>query len=228
MTAASQKRSLGMVTIGRAPRDDVMPQMVPFLPGDLDIRQAGALDGLTREQIALLAPGPNDYVLHTRLRDGSAVTVGREQVLELVQACIDQLENEGASPILLLCTGEFPNLRSNVLLVEPDRLLVSVAGGLGPRRVGVFVPLRSQTEPLTRKWRTLDAETAFTTASPYASDHDEISRAADKLRRQRVDLVVMDCIGYTQIHRRLVRQVTRAPVILASSILARIASELIA
>jgi hypothetical protein len=46
---------LGLVTIGQSPRDDVMAQMMPFLPDNMYIRQVGALDGLTGEQIAKLA-----------------------------------------------------------------------------------------------------------------------------------------------------------------------------
>ena len=113
---------LGLVTIGQSPRDDVLPQMLPFLPEAVGIRQAGALDGLSREQLANLRPGPGDYVLHTRLRDGSAVTVSRERIVSLLQRCIGELEDGGANPILLLCTGEFPSLRSRALLVELLRL----------------------------------------------------------------------------------------------------------
>ena len=40
---------LGVATIGQSPRSDVLPQMLPYLPRDLDIRQAGALDGLSNE-----------------------------------------------------------------------------------------------------------------------------------------------------------------------------------
>lgn len=140
----SRKRVLGLVTIGQSPRDDIMPQMLPLLPAGSDIRQMDALDGLTHEQIAELAPGPQDYFLHTRLRDDSAVTVGRERIESFLQACLKQLKSQGANPIALLCTEEFPELQSDALLIEPDRLLISVVGGLRPRRPGVLVPLPSQ------------------------------------------------------------------------------------
>ncbi len=221
----SRKRLLGLVTIGQSPRDDIMAQMLPLLPAGLDIRQVGALDGLTHEQIAELAPGPQDYVLHTRLRDGSAVTVGRERIKSLLQACLKQLEDGGANPIVLLCTGEFPELRSDALLIEPDRLLVSVVGGLRPRRAGVLVPLPSQIEPAAEKWRVLEAEVVFVAASPYG-EQTELTRAAEELGGRSLDLVVMDCMGYTLAHRRVVVQATGRPVILASTVVARIVGEL--
>ena len=226
----SRKRVLGLVTIGQSPRDDIVSQMLPLLPSGLDIRQVGALDGLTHEQIAELAPGPQDYVLHTRLRDGQAnelaVSVGREQIESLLQSCLKRLEDEGANPIVLLCTGEFPELRSETLLIEPDRLLVSVVGGLRPRRAGVLVPLPSQIETAAEKWRVLEAEVVFVAASPYG-EQIELTRAAEELGRHPLDLVVMDCMGYTLAHRRVVVQATGRPVVLASRVVARIVGELV-
>lgn len=224
--SGSRKRVLGLVTIGQSPRDDIMPQMLPLLPAGLDIRQVGALDGLTHEQIAELAPGPQDYILHTRLRDGSALTVGRERIKSLLQYCLKRLEEEGANPIVLLCTGEFPELRSDALLIEPDRLLVSVVSGLRPRRAGVLVPLPSQIEVAAEKWRVLEAEVVFVAASPYG-EQIELVRAVEDLEGHLLDLVVMDCMGYTLAHRRVVMQATGRPVILASRVVARIVGELV-
>jgi protein AroM len=218
---------LGVVTIGQSPRDDVMPQMMPFLPGYVEIRQAGALDGLGGDELAELAREADGYLLHTRLRDGSTITVGREQIASLIQARIDQLEGEGADLILLMCTGEFPTLRRDVLLVEPDRLLVGVVDGLRPRRMAVFVPLPSQAEATDEKWEAVEAEKVYVAASPYG-EPDEIARAADELEeRSSIDLVVMDCMGYTEAHRRLVVKAMGKPVILAASLAARVVGELL-
>ena len=49
------KARIGMVTVGQAPRTDVVPDMATLLP-DVEIVQAGALDGLDRAAIATLAP----------------------------------------------------------------------------------------------------------------------------------------------------------------------------
>jgi protein AroM len=222
----SRKPVLGLATIGQSPRDDIMPQMLPLLPAGLDIRQVGALDGLTHEQIAELAPGPQNYVLHTRLRDGSAASVGRERIKSLLQSCLEQLEDEGANPIVLLCTGEVPELRSDVLLIEPDRLLASVVDGLRPCRAGVLVPLPSQIEAAAEKWGVLKAEVVCVAASPYG-ERMELMRAAEEFAGHALDLVVMDCMGYTLAHRQVVRQATDKPVILASRLVARIVSELV-
>ncbi len=51
----SGKTRIGMVTVGQAPRADIVPDMAALLP-DVDILEAGALDGLDRAAIARLAP----------------------------------------------------------------------------------------------------------------------------------------------------------------------------
>ena len=225
MSPSSSSPILGLVTIGQSPRDDVLPQMLPHLPGDLLIRQAGALDGLTGEELAHLRPGPEDYVLHTRLRDGCAVTVGREGIVGLVQDCIHQLEQEGADAVLLLCTGEFPGLRSQVLLIELDRLLVRTVCGLGPRRMGLVVPLASQVEALAEKWKVIGAEVVYAVASPYRhlAEMEEVTR---ELQGSSVDLVMLDCVGYTETHRQLVVGSLGGPVLLAAALAARVLGEL--
>jgi protein AroM len=204
-----------------------MPQVMPFLPDNVDVRQAGALDGLGSDEMAELAPVLGGYELITRLRDGSAITVGREQIVSLIQACIGKLEGEGANPILLMCTGEFPTLRSDALLVEPDRLLVNVVNGLRPQRIAVFVPLPSQAEATDDKWEAVEAEKVYVDASPYG-EPDEIARAAAELQEpSSFDLVVMDCMGYREAHRRLVVRAMGRPAILAASLAARVVGELL-
>jgi protein AroM len=225
MTSDAGRQVLGLVTIGQSPRDDILPQIRPHLPADVSIRQVGALDGLTRSEIDALAPGPGDYVLHTRLRDGSAVSVNRSAIMLLLRGCLERLEDEGANPIVLLCTGEFPELRSKALLIEPERLLVNVVRGLRPRRLGVLVPLRAQIEGAAEKWRYVGAELVFEAASPYG-DEAEIGRAAEALRGRSPDLVVMDCMGYTRAHKQAMWEATGKPVILAAGVVGRIVGEL--
>ncbi|WP_114043794.1 AroM family protein [Acidipropionibacterium virtanenii] len=66
---------LGVVTIGQSPRVDMVPEMVDQWPG-ADVREAGALDDLTADELSRLTPIPGDEVLTSRLRDGSLIDRG--------------------------------------------------------------------------------------------------------------------------------------------------------
>ena len=65
---------VGLITVGQSPRSDVVPDMAAILGGDVEILEAGALDGLSREQIARLAPEGDDEIIVTRLADGAPVS----------------------------------------------------------------------------------------------------------------------------------------------------------
>lgn len=67
------KMKVGAITIGQSPRADVVQELLPLMGEQVELIQAGALDGLTREDIQAFAPGPEDYTLISRLRDGSSV-----------------------------------------------------------------------------------------------------------------------------------------------------------
>src|SRR5215831_141324 len=88
---------VGLVTIGQAPRLDVVPEMTAAIGAGIEVREAGALDGLTSPEIEALRPSGQDEILVTRLRDGSAVFLGKEKIVGLVERRIATLEREGAA-----------------------------------------------------------------------------------------------------------------------------------
>jgi protein AroM len=218
-------RKIGFVTIGQSPRADVVPEIRDVL-GDsgIEIVECGALDKLSRDEIAGLAPREGEYVLVTRLRDGSEVRVARERILPLMQGCIDSLE-PSVDVIGLLCTGEFPELRSRKLLVEPSDLLIKVVESLKPGKLGVVVPDPAQIDLTRRKWRGVAQDIKVLSVSPYTGTLNELRRAAEELRDR--DLIVLDCIGFNGEAKKAVAAVSGKPVIIPRTLLGRVLRELL-
>jgi protein AroM len=218
-----------MVTIGQAPRDDVVPDMAALLP-DVEILQAGALDGLDRAAIARLAPEADDEILVTRLADGSPVFVGKSCVLPLVRARIAALEAAGVALTALLCTGAFPQLPARRPLLEPQQVLLGVLRGLShPGRLGVLTPSERHVPQTTARWRADGFDAAVVPLSPY-EEHDPaaLTRATAALRQADAGLVVMDCIGFRDVTRRDLAARLGVPVLVANLLVARLAAELLA
>ena len=118
---------IGAVTVGQAPRVDVTADILPLLPG-VELLERGGLDGLTREDIAAFQPEEGDYVLVSRLTDGSSVTFAEKYVLPRLQNAITELEDAGCRLILFFCTGDFPDtFQSRVPLLFPGRVLKGMA-----------------------------------------------------------------------------------------------------
>jgi protein AroM len=222
------KARIGMVTVGQAPRADVVPDMAALLP-DVEILE-GALDGLDRAGIARLAPEGDDEILVTRLADASSVFVGKTHVLPRVTARIAALEAQGVALTVLLCTGAFPRLTTRRPLLEPQQVLLGVLRGLShPGRLGVLTPSERHVPQTTARWRADGFDAAVVPLSPY-DEHDPaaLARATAALRDAGAGLVVMDCIGFRDVTRRDLAARLGVPVLVANLLVARLAAELLA
>lgn len=218
-----------MITIGQAPRIDVAPIVERYLSGRAKLVQAGALDGLTKEYIEqTLFLDPGDYVLTSRLTSGEAVIVSRQKLQPLLQGKIYQMEKMGISQILLLCTGVFPGLSTTTAhLIEPDHIIPPTVKALvGKRRFGVIVPLVEQQENLKPKYLPYDMKPLFAVASPYAQDDECFATAASQLK-DKVDVILLDCMGYTERMQEIVSKVSGLPVILSNALIAKLVSEIV-
>jgi protein AroM len=227
MSDNGNRPTLGLITIGQSPRVDMVPEMTSWF-GPVRPLERGALDGMKLEELATLRPSREDYALVTRLRDGSSATIAERRILPRIQLAITELEEEGAEAVVLLCTGEFPPFEHRRPLLTAERLFVggveAIARGA---RVGILCPLPEQ-ERLTRdKWKDLSDDLHIASGSPYVGGLEALRPGAHKMREAKVDYVVMDCMGYTQEMKEFVRQVAGAPAILARSVVARLAAEVL-
>ncbi|HBZ79756.1 MULTISPECIES: AroM family protein [Brevibacillus] len=220
-------RKVGMITIGQAPRQDIAPIVEKHLAGRAELVQAGVLDQMTKAEIASkLAPTAGDYVLTSRLTSGESVVLSRERIQPILQQKIADMERSGIRNILLLCTGVFPGLRAEqAFLLEPDRIIPPMAAIMAKgRRLGVLVPLAEQVEALREKYAPHGLEPIFAVVSPFALDRAAYQAAIEPLK-DKVDVLLMDCMGYTEEARELVSELTGLPVVLSSAFMAKLIAE---
>lgn len=219
---------IGMVTPGQSPRDDIVPEMTRYLHKEVDILQAGGLDEISKEEVAQrLNPESDNDLLVTRMRDGSSVTVSEAKITPLVQHCVEKLEREDAAIIVLLCTGNFPTLHSTRLLLKTGDIFTGVVRNISQgNRIGVMIPHPVQAGRSQQKWGRLGIEIKVAEASPYSS-MDATKAAAERLRREELSLIALDCLGYNERMKEVVRNITNKPVVLPRSILARVLAELL-
>lgn len=72
---------IGAVTIGQSPRTDVMADMKAILGEEVEVLEAGALDGISMEEIKQMEPAKGDYVLVSRLQNGEFAKFGESFIL---------------------------------------------------------------------------------------------------------------------------------------------------
>ena len=237
------KVRLGMITIGQAPRVDVVPEMADILGPSVEIVERGALDGLGARDIAALAPTGDDEILVTRLTDGQSVFVAKRHITPRVQQKIQALEADGVAMTVLLCTGKFPALSATRPLVEPDKVLLGVIRGIKFNgRLGVLTPSERHVAQTEARWTAYGFDPVVVAASPYeivagtASPQSprvgctgmrRVEAAAATFRARGAGLIVLDCIGFRREARVALQQALGVPVIVANLLIARVVAELL-
>src|SRR5258705_1142872 len=142
-----RERVPGTLTIGQAPRADVVPIIDRSASAAIRRIHRGVLDGLSPAEIAArYRPEGGEPELVTQLQNGTEIMLSRRRMKAGVQAALAALEAEGCDAILLLCTGTFDGLGCDkAWLVEPDHIIPAMVAGLVERRqLGVIVPIASQ------------------------------------------------------------------------------------
>lgn len=225
--------TLGLVTIGQAPRTDLADDIRPLL-GGLRLVEHGALDldefageegEHTRRE---LAPRPGEAPLISRLSDGTSVVLGHDALAPRMHDAVARCEADGADATLLLCTGSFPPVPSVRRLLYAEPLVQQgVRAIAGADRVGVVCPLPAQRADVERRWsKLLPTRVQAAPADPYT---DEAPARTAEAARQLADgggrWLVLDCIGYTEEMRVAAAEASGLPVLLARALAVRLAAE---
>lgn len=228
-SGGGQLTRVAAITIGQSPRVDMTDDLRSRLVPSLELVEYGALDDFASlDQVEReLAPAPGDEVLVSRMRDGGQATLSGRLIVPLVQERIAQAERDGARAVVLLCTGEFPELEHQVPLVMPLPLFHAVARSLaGGRRIAIMVPEKAQAEQTAARWEADGVGVDVVCASPY-KDPAHIARAASSLRGRDYPFVCLDCMGFSLAMRELVRRESGLPVLLPRTLVASVVSELL-
>ncbi len=218
---------LGVVTIGQSPRVDFTDDVLPFFSPEVELIQRGALDSFTHETIGSIAPVDGDHILVSRMRDGSQATFAEKHILPLMQIAIDELEEEGCSVILLLCTGKFPPFRHSSILIKPQEILPDlVANMVQGKKLGIIIPEKAQIAQMSEWWPIEPERFAAVSGSPYGKI-EVVEAAARELKKENPDLIYLDCMGYTKEMKERVSAIIGKPVILPRTMIVRIINELL-
>ncbi|KIX14453.1 AroM family protein [Dethiosulfatarculus sandiegensis] len=219
---------LGVVTVGQAPRSDITPHMASMIGESVELLEAGALDNMTKAELAAMAPVDDEVRLATRLADGSQIVISHNKTVPLVQKRIAELNQKGVDLILIMCTGHFPTFESKVLVLEAQKIVDhALEAVLGPERtLGVFVPLAEQAKGIAANLKHITPNVVTVSASPY-QDVEGLNRAAVEMANLKPDLVVLHCMGYREEHRRIMSRALNIPSMVANSMVARTIRELL-
>jgi protein AroM len=225
-------RTLGIITVGQAPRSDIAELFSMHAPAGTKVILRGALDGLTDAEVDSLQPEDGADTLYTRLRGdgrggGRDVKLSKKAVIARSPAAFDRLRGDGCDVLVYACTGEFPAMPGDENVLFPSRVLNGLATGLLPRgRLGLLVPLAEQSEKLASKWARPGLEVAVEALAPSAGP-GEAASAARRLAAHKPDLVAMDCMSYTPVTKEWIKGPLGVPALLAITATGRVLREML-
>lgn len=225
-------RTLGIVTIGQAPRDDMAALFAAHAPAGTRVIVRGALDGLSDAEVDALRPENGGDTLYTRLRGdgkggGRDVKISKKAVIARSPAAFDRLRGDGCDVLVYACTGEFPSMPGDGNVLFPSRVLNGLAAGLLPRgRLGLLIPLAEQGGKLASKWARPGLDVVTEALAPSA-DAGEAAAAARRLAAHEPDLVAMDCMSYTPQTKAWVKAPLGVPTLLAITATGRVLREML-
>ena len=220
-------KKLGVLTIGQSPRPDMLEDLIPIFGSHVDLVEMGALDGLDEAAIQNLAPGPKDRILVTKLADGRVVQVAEAGLMGCMEEKVRLLEEQDVSCIFILCTARFDGLKSTVPCIEPGSVLNRMVPlCAATSSIGVLSPEPEQIPSTKKDWNGVVKHIEVLTASPNGEDL-LMEEAGRQFGQMDIDLIVLDCMGYQEKHRKLVAAASGKPVILSKALAAKVVSELL-
>ncbi len=193
-------RLIAAVTIGQAPRPDLLEPLLARLPADVEVVEVGALDPLGSDDLPKGGVGASP--LTTRLRNGRPVTLDEAFLAPLVQVAVGEAERRGATTTFLLCAGGFPDVRARGVLVRPFDAAAAELRALGAVRIVVVVPIEAQVSPSERKWRAAGFDPVVIVGSPPAPD-----------AMTGISAVVLDYVGHPVADVAALRAALTVPLI---------------
>ena len=219
-----------MTTIGVLVPYRSDPEMIAFVREHLDLGAdlvvRGSQDSMTDDELRALSAGvePNSYA--ETLEDGTTVHITREVVLEGLKDQTRNLLDDGCDAVMICCTLPWSELDAMAGVVTPYTILedtaAAIAGAGGA--IGVLQPVEAAMEEELEHWLALGERRGLDIRARHASPQlpgeeavfsdDQFAEVARSLA-EGVDVIVMDCMAYTEQHRKVVAKASGKPVLRA-------------
>lgn len=212
--------ALGVLTIGQSPRDDIVPVLRHFLPAETAVTEIGCLDDFSDVEIADLTPVDAHDGIETRLRSGESVIVSKSALEPMLVSCLRDLPR----PVLFLCSSVFSAMSGQSGIIQPSETILPVMRHAASGQIlGVIGP-ESDLPRQPDYWHPHTPGAQFAAGSP-TDPVDVLIDAAQALRANGCTMLFLDCMGFSNEQREVIRTASGLPTIAATTLVARLLPE---
>ncbi|MCP5094481.1 MAG: AroM family protein [Chloroflexi bacterium] len=194
MKQSHHNKHIGALTIGQAPRPDLVSPLEKMLPNNYEIIQSGALDNLGATDLP--AVNKSTYPLSTQLRDGTLVMIEEAFLVARLQQALDRLEAQDVTATILLCAGTFKRLQGIRPLFKPFTAGLNILNVLGMRRIGLITPIKEQEKPIQKRWQTAGFDAFVWTAVLTQQNQTFNDHLNQQIKTHNLDCILLDYVGH--------------------------------
>ncbi|MFM2032663.1 MAG: hypothetical protein RLZZ297_1428 [Chloroflexota bacterium] len=182
---------IGAILIGQSPRPDLVKPLSKANPNYQYI-ESGALDFVDPAEI----PAPtSEYILTTRLADGTLIRVDESYLFPLLRLAIANAERQGALLSVLLCAGPFDGLSGAQPVYRPTAMVDTILSTRGIKRIAVLSPSQEQASAIHHKWLIRGyVPTVF--VDPGLPDAELAQWLREQLHYSGCEYLVVDYVGH--------------------------------
>jgi hypothetical protein len=190
------KKKVGLITMGQAARSDITENINDILEPELEVISIGALDGYNYDEVKeKFWPAKGEPFIVTIIGEDKIVKISENSAWKLVQKKIEELEERNIKASMLMCTGKFKDFNKKSMVLQPEKIIRATLDAIGVERIGILVPEEEQIRDSYKQYERY--KPIIKSAEPY-KDKKFISEKAKEFKSEDVDIILMDCMGYTE------------------------------
>lgn len=224
------KPTVAILSIGVVPVDDVRTLLMEHVTAG-QMTHISLLGNMSRDEVLMeFAPEEGEESYSVSLNKGQLVRVSSAKVSLAMQNLVSLLDRLDYDVILLMNTLPVKGLSAqSAILLEPDRITPPlVASIVSSHRAGIILPFDELIQHQQNKWRILAHSPLFEVAPSADSSEEALLDAGKRVIARGATAIILDHLLFTQKHKRFLEEHFSIPVILASVLLLRLATELLA
>lgn len=210
--------TIGIVVLGQSPRPDLIDAYQSRFPNVKFICKGG-LDGIEIKMISTLSAKGGRYPLMVILADGSVHRIAMPVLFPYLKETIHHFPAQCTDALLLMCSADFPDFGQNAnLFIRPhDLLRHEVKKRVRGKLIGVISPIKEQGNAIVSIWKKRNYQVSWTFASPL--DKREMVKAAEYFRDFNLELLILDCMGFTPKMAQMINTISGVPCICPQELL---------
>ncbi len=213
------RRKVGLISMGQSNREDMKEDIEDIIQPKFDIVGVGILDGYSLEEIKdKFWPKEEENFIVSIIENNQMVKISESNAYNLINKKIHALEEDNILCNMLMCTGQFPEFNNKGILLRPEKILCSILKAMDIKKLGIIVPEEEQIEDSLKQYHEFKPE--IIAASPYGP-MENIKKASTKFNKD-IDLVLLDCMGFTEKMKKIVEDETGLNVMLPRTLIAGI------